>query len=27
VSSGNVKRFHAVMGAVEGITRVRLRER
>jgi DNA-binding MarR family transcriptional regulator len=27
VSSGNVKGFHAVMGAVEDITRVRLRER
>ena len=27
VSSGNVKGFHAVMGAVDDITRVRLRER
>jgi MarR family transcriptional regulator, organic hydroperoxide resistance regulator len=27
VSAGNVKGFHAVMGAVEDITRVRLRER
>jgi DNA-binding MarR family transcriptional regulator len=27
VSSGNVKGFHAVMGAVEEVTRVRLRER
>jgi hypothetical protein len=27
VSPGNVKGFHAVMGAVEDITRVRLRER